>query len=189
MPKGWLALVVISALAVFAVVGAYSLHFGPQSGWHLSADPEDWARFGEYVGGIFGTLAFGGVLVTINLQREQLDEQRKQFGLQEIQRFPADFSKRVDEILASEASGVTDALRRQMRHRGASMSVFEMLSGIGTSAMRPSDSYLVQGRRKQIHNQVVPIITRNWGLVVIELQQLVVCLQDYELPPFPRTPT
>jgi hypothetical protein len=118
MPNVWLVLAVVSAVLVFIVVGAYALHFGPQSGWHLSPDQEDWARFGEYVGGIFGMLAFIGVLVTVNLQRAQLDEQRKQFGLQEIQRFAADFSKRADEILAREPSGVTEDLRKRMRVQG-----------------------------------------------------------------------
>jgi hypothetical protein len=180
MQKGWFVLAVTSAVVVFFVVGAYALHFGPQSGWHLSPDQEDWARFGEYVGGIFGMLAFVGVLVTVNLQRAQLDEQRKQFGLQEIQRMAADSSKTVDMILAREPSGVTDTLRQKMRVKGASMSVFNMLSAIGVNAMKPpSTDYMVKAKRNELQGAVLPIISADVGLALIELQHLVQCLEAY----------
>jgi hypothetical protein len=179
MHKGWLVLTVTSALSVLLVVGAYALHFGPQSGWQLSRDPEDWARFGEYVGGIFGMLAFVGVLITLSLQRAQLEEQRKQFGLQEFQRMAAELSKTADVILAREPSGVTEELQQKMRVKGASMSVFNMLSAIGVNAMAPSKDYMVKSRQNDIHNQTLPIIRSDIGIVVIELQHLVNCLEAY----------
>ncbi len=178
MQKGWLVLVTISAAAVFLVVGAYALHFGPQSGWRLSPDPEDWARFGEYVGGIFGMLAFVGVLITVNLQRAQLDEQSKQFGLQEIQRMAAEASKTADAILSKEAA-VSEELRQKMRITGKPMSVFDMLSAIGVIAMAPSVEYMVKARQNEIHSLTRPIIVGDVGLVVIELQNLVNCLQAH----------
>jgi hypothetical protein len=175
-----MVLALISAAAVFIVVGAFALHFGPQSDWHLSADQEDWGRFGEYVGGIFGMLAFVGVLITVNLQRAQLDEQRKQFGLQEIQRLTAEASITADAILARTPSGVTEELRKKMRDKGASMSVFNMLSAIGVIKMAPSTDYIVKARQDDIYDQTRPIIAADVNLVVIELQHLVNCLDAYK---------
>lgn len=65
-------------VAAVAFIGAYVFHFGPSVHWRPSQEPEDWARFGEYVGGVFGALAFIGVLVTIELQRRQLDQLSEQ---------------------------------------------------------------------------------------------------------------
>lgn len=179
MQKGWLALTVILGVVALVMVGAYALQFGPQSAWQASHDPEDWARFGEYIGGIFGTLAFVGVLITVNLQREQLDEQRKQFGLQEIQRMAAESSKTVDMILAREPSGVTDTLRQKMRVKGASMSVYNMLSAIGEIVRKPSSDYMVRARHDELLRVVPPIIAADVGLALIEFQHLVQCLGAY----------
>jgi hypothetical protein len=61
---GILALIAVVALIV--VIGTYVFHFAPHS---LSSDPDDWAKFGEYVGGtlgaFYGLLAVIGVLVTV----------------------------------------------------------------------------------------------------------------------------
>jgi hypothetical protein len=63
------------------VLGLYVFVFAPGSWFSLSRDPEDWAKFGEYVGGslgaLYGLLAFAGVLVTINLTREANREARR----------------------------------------------------------------------------------------------------------------
>jgi hypothetical protein len=64
--------------AVSIVVGAYFLRFAPESGGWPSQAPENWAQFGEYVGGVFGLPAFAGVLYTVELQRRQLELQRQQ---------------------------------------------------------------------------------------------------------------
>lgn len=63
---------VIAIVAVVVAAGIYYLHFG-LGVWALSPEAKDWAEFGEYfggtLGGIFGLLAFIGVLVSIALQR------------------------------------------------------------------------------------------------------------------------
>jgi len=97
--SGWLTLSVLSVLLLLFVGGLYDCHFGPQSAWHLSRETEDWARFGEYIGGVFGMLAFIGVLVTLNLRREQLDDLRGQFPLSELQRLLASASQSIDSVM------------------------------------------------------------------------------------------
>ncbi|HEY2685871.1 MAG TPA: hypothetical protein VGI93_20345 [Steroidobacteraceae bacterium] len=55
-----------AAVAFVAVVGIYLYNF---RGHPLSSNPEDWARFGEYVGGtlgaVYGLIGILGVLLTI----------------------------------------------------------------------------------------------------------------------------
>jgi hypothetical protein len=70
----WFAM---ASVAAVLSVGLYFLRFGPGSRG-LSGDTEDWARFGEYAGGVLGIFAFIGVLVTIHLQRLQLDQLSEQ---------------------------------------------------------------------------------------------------------------
>jgi hypothetical protein len=69
MRKTWIAL----AAAAMAVVALYAYRFGPGTGWQLSAQTEDWARFGQYVGGLFGVLAFIAVMVLLEIHRRQID--------------------------------------------------------------------------------------------------------------------
>jgi hypothetical protein len=68
-------LVLVAVLAPMLVVGAYAWIFGPDSNYSLSHHGEDWARFGEYVGGslgaLYGLMAFVGVLLTIRQQQAQ----------------------------------------------------------------------------------------------------------------------
>jgi len=56
----------------------------------FSRNAEDWAKFGEYLGGtlggIYGLLAFIGVLITIFEQRRQSDLLRTQINRDELQR-------------------------------------------------------------------------------------------------------
>lgn len=74
----WWAAVVLAVV----VIGAYGI-LGPGSviGSRISQDAEDWARFGEYVGGtlgvLFALLALAGVLITINDDRHQRAEERR----------------------------------------------------------------------------------------------------------------
>jgi hypothetical protein len=62
----------IAIVAVVVAAGTYYLYFG-LGVWTFSREAKDWAEFGEYfggtLGGIFGLLAFIGVLVSIARQR------------------------------------------------------------------------------------------------------------------------
>jgi hypothetical protein len=92
--------------AAILFVAAYAYEFAPVSGWQLSPDTEQWTRFGEYIGGAFGMLALIGVLITVDIQRRQLDLQRHQVTLDELMRFSRDLASVIDEILKQPAETV-----------------------------------------------------------------------------------
>jgi hypothetical protein len=96
----WIALAAAAAL----FVAAYMWTFGPHSGWKPSLHTEDWAQFGEYVGGVFAILAFVSVLATVEIQRRQLDLQRVQVTLDQLLRLAQDFATAIDHILAGPAA-------------------------------------------------------------------------------------
>jgi hypothetical protein len=64
-----LLIAALIALAIILLAYAWRFH-----SLEISRDPEDWAKFGEYVGGTlgaaFGLLAIVGVLLTIEESRE-----------------------------------------------------------------------------------------------------------------------
>jgi hypothetical protein len=91
----WVALLI--AASIF--VAAYVYMFAPLSGWQLSSDTAQWERFGAYVGGVFSMFAFIGVLITVELQRRQLELQRHQLTLDELMRLSRDLAAAIDEIL------------------------------------------------------------------------------------------
>lgn len=90
---------IILSCGAFAVVGFYVLQFAAPNNYRLSNDPEDWARFGEYTGGLFGMLAFFGVLWTIGLQQVQIEKLTRHATSDELQRITREISSRVDETL------------------------------------------------------------------------------------------
>jgi hypothetical protein len=101
----------ILAVAAIIFVAAYAYKFAPPSGWQLSSDTEQWGRFGAYIGGAFGMLAFIGVLITVDTQRRQLELQRHQVTLDELMRFSRDLASAIDEILKQpvETVAITQA--------------------------------------------------------------------------------
>jgi hypothetical protein len=103
MGKPWL---MVLAVAAAAAIGLYAWTFGPNTGWLPSTHTEDWARFGEFVGGAFGTLALVGVLVTVELQRRTLDWHKNQTTLDELLREARDLATNVETILAHRVETV-----------------------------------------------------------------------------------
>jgi hypothetical protein len=103
MSKPWLF---ILGLAAIAGIALYAYTFGPNTGWQLSAHTEDWARFGQFAGGIFGMLAFVGVLVTIERQRRLLESQRDQTVLDELLREARALASNIEAILTSQIETV-----------------------------------------------------------------------------------
>jgi hypothetical protein len=98
--------VFVGAFALLFVLG-YMVQFAPAARWHLSTDTEDWARLGEYTGGVFGVFAFIGVLITIDLQRKQLNQQSDQLRqatnkatVDELMQLCRALSKSIDDALA-----------------------------------------------------------------------------------------
>ena len=98
-PGAYLGLLGVAA-AAFIV--AYVGRFAPEAHWRFSQSPEDWARFGEYVGGVFAILAFIGVLITVDLQRRQLSLLTSQATIDELLRICRDLASNVDNSLQKE---------------------------------------------------------------------------------------
>jgi len=166
--------------AIASVVGVYIWIFAPSSGWTLSRDSEQWARFGEYVGGIFGVAAFVGVLVTIYIQRQQIREQRDQFQLDEMQRLMTGISGTIDAVLAAEPQRMTDRLRAKMRENGSGpMSLYAMLRVAGSAVALPAADPLIQAQYDDLRKRIVSSVSVEAGLVEAELEQLFWCLEEY----------
>ena len=103
MGKAWL--IVLTLLAA-AAIGLYAWEFGANTGWYPSTRTEDWARFGEFVGGVFGMLALLAVLVTVELQRRTLDWHKNQTTLDELLREARDLATTIEVMLESRAEMV-----------------------------------------------------------------------------------
>jgi hypothetical protein len=71
-----------AVVAALIVMGSYVFVFAEVSGFKLSRNPEDWSRFGEYVGGslgaTYGLLAFVGIVLTISDDRKKAAEEQRQ---------------------------------------------------------------------------------------------------------------
>jgi hypothetical protein len=98
MRKTWLLLLTLVAAAAVAI---YGYNFGPGNAWELSRHTEDWARFGQYIGGVFGTLAFIAVLGVINNQRRLIDRLRSATTLEELLREARHLATTIETMLAS----------------------------------------------------------------------------------------
>jgi len=98
MGKQWLILL---SLAAAAAIGLYAYTFGANTGWLPSTHTEDWARFGQFVGGVFGMLALLGVLVTVQVQRRTLAWHRNQSTLDELLREARDLTATIEAMLIS----------------------------------------------------------------------------------------
>lgn len=103
MSKPWL---MVLGLAGAAAIGLYAWTFGANTGWHPSAHTEDWARFGEFLGGVFGMLALIAVLVTIELQRRTLDWHQNRTTLDELLHEARDLAAAVEAILSARIDTV-----------------------------------------------------------------------------------
>ncbi|OXR49602.1 hypothetical protein PuT2_07385 [Pusillimonas sp. T2] len=67
--------------AFILALSAYGIWFGVMQGFSLSKDPAYWAQFGDYLGGTIGPIVGLATIVllviTLNLQRTELREQRE----------------------------------------------------------------------------------------------------------------
>jgi hypothetical protein len=171
--------------AFIAVASVYFLHFARGSKG-LSQNPADWAEFGEYLGGtlggIFGLLAFIGILITIYQQRIQLELMRSQFNRDELQRLVASTWMGVTEVLNKTPSIVPPRIAHKLGAHGGHPTVHHILSAAGTSALRPKVSdYLIQASNDELMAQVTQSIGLDAGVLGIELDQMAECLIAYRL--------
>lgn len=167
----------VAVVALLIVVGTYFLMFARGSGFALSQDTEEWARFGEYVGGtlsaIFGLLAFAGVLLTIR-------EQRHQGVLEEFQRQISLLAQRAEVILAEEPAEANPADMVVIQRLGGSRSIYALLKRIGIQAMRdPDKDPAIRAMHEELQQATVLAIKRQLNVLQIELQHLVWCFEKY----------
>ena len=173
-------MVTVGVVAVAAAVGAYIAVFAPASQYTLSRSDGAWSNFGSYVGGVLGPafafLAFAAVLVTVWLQARQLEFARKQAHLEELQRVVAGVSKMIDDLLSQPAGPSTILAVPQ----GGERTVFVVLSAAGTAALASASEYLVEARNATIIRAARESLLLQASSLLIELQQLAWCLEEYE---------
>jgi hypothetical protein len=160
-----------AAFGPLLALGLYALHM---RGHGISENPEDWARFGEYVGGalgaFYGFLAFLGVLITIKIQQSQSE-------LEELQRLMCIVSERADHILSTEPKLLQPEFRERLEPVGAANS-YAIMVAMGVE--------LVKGRSgndpvrfKQVIEEGRKTVGGAAFLLEIELTQLVELLNKF----------
>ncbi|WP_428508492.1 hypothetical protein [Roseateles sp.] len=182
--KPLLRLMWIGVLAAWVVYGVYIYNFAPGSWFTLSAKPDDWGVFGDYVGGIlnpfFSFLAFIGVVITVVLQAKQLDIARDQANFEEIQRVLSSLSARVDSLLSA---GPTLTTRGIQDLSSPPQSVFELVSALGTLHLNrpPKDdtdwlrTHAIETRLQELEKAISGQLT----VLCIELEALAWTLGRY----------
>jgi hypothetical protein len=175
---GLLAFVVL----VFTIA-AYAVTFAPQAGFKLSSNTEDWSRFAEYLGGtlgpLYGLFAFLGVLMTVVLQRRQIDDVRAQSEQQALQQLLATLSGKIEDMLRAAPATKPAKIFDFMTARRDIVSLRSFLS-VGGSLVLLSDAQepAADGHQSwipEIKECVIPEV----GALTRELDELVQCLKEY----------
>jgi hypothetical protein len=178
-----LATIAIVAFAIFAC--AYALKFGLPVHFAWSKDPEDWEHFGAYLGGvlgpIYGLLAFIGVLITIVLQRQQIDDLHAQSTQQPIQQMLGTISGTIDTILRGPPSRKPPETFDFLKKHTDSVSVQTFLR-VGANMVAGLDK--PPSEEELLHADWVPAIKRliyfEASDIASKLNQLVACLDAYD---------
>ena len=163
-------------LAALAVIAAYVLNFVPIYGWHLASSTESWAQFGEYIGGVFGMLAFIGVLWTIGIQQRQIAQLTRQAAADELQRICRDLASNIDQLLDRQiVIGGTTALALNARSLPfmTMRSVLELAADEPTPNSGSEKTSLVQAQHHGAITHVAPAVER-------EIKYLTSCLQGFQ---------
>ena len=167
-------------IASVAAIGTYVAVFAGPSQYTLARTDGSWANFGSYLGGVLGPafafLAFAAVLVTVWLQARQLDNARQQSQLEEIQRVVSVVSANIDSLLSQVASGTSQSVDPKNVER----TVFVVLAAGGTASLASTANYLVEASNNSLVRSTKDALLLQGRSLVIELQQLVWCLEEYE---------
>jgi hypothetical protein len=171
----WLALAVIAAILS---VGLYFYWFG-MGGKGLSNNTEDWARFGEYAGGVLGIFAFLGVLVTMNLQRRQLHQVSKLLK-QAMSRGTVDELMQLCRAIAANIDEVLDRPLTLPASLGELLSRAHFPGNMrGLAQLVASDNPSVRTNvDREIKNGMPPQVQEPIDRLGPELDQLAACVQD-----------
>jgi hypothetical protein len=132
--KGLVKLIWLGASAAVAVqlIYVYKFVYVPSQWFTLSNEKSDWGTYGDFVGGLlnpyFSFLAFIAVVLTVVLQARQLDEMKKQAGLEEMQRVMSTVATRIDSLLAAPLALEPE----NFKPLDAPQSMFTFISLLGT---------------------------------------------------------
>ena len=149
-------------------------------GWQrMSNNTEDWARFGEYAGGVLGIFAFLGVLVTMNLQRRQLQQVSKllqqamsQRTVDELMQLCRVIAANIDEVLdrpLTLPASLGELLNRA--HFAGNMRGLAQLVALDNPSVRTNVD-------REFKNGVPPQVQELIDRLGPELDQLAACVQD-----------
>lgn len=173
----------IALFAVVVVVGAYALNFAGPGGYAFSKNVEDWVRFAEYLGGtlgpIYGLLAFLGVLITILLQRRQIDDMRAQSEQQALQNLLASVSANIDATLHRAPVIKPSNLFDDIRSTYEVVSVRNFLSVGGSLAMLASTGEEKPAAGEDWIQEIKKCIGADAKSLAREIDQLAKCLNEY----------
>lgn len=94
----------LATLAPFVLcVAGYFIRFGGFLHYPISPNQADWGTFGDFVGGvlnpIYAFLAFAGVVYTVLLQKDQINEIKKQQRINQLDTRMLGISDRIDKAL------------------------------------------------------------------------------------------
>lgn len=170
----------VGLLVAAITIGTYVSIFGPLSGYSFARSDGAWSNFGNYLGGVLGSLfsflAFVGVLLTVWLQAKQLDTSRTQANLDEIQRVLSNLSTNIDALLAQPPS-------KHINHywlRDAPITVFTIVAAAGSAALSSPSDYIVKASHEQLIAAAKDAVSTEATAIGLELEQLTWCLQEYQ---------
>lgn len=168
----------VSLIAAILSVGLYFYWFGMGSKG-LSNNTEDWARFGEYAGGVLGIFAFLGVLVTMDLQRRQLNQVSKllkqamsQGTVDELMQLCRVIAANIDEVLDRPLT-LPASLGELLNwaHFAGNMRGLAQLVALDNPSVRKNVD-------QEFKNGVPPQVQELIARLGPELDQLAACVQD-----------
>jgi hypothetical protein len=164
---------ILAAIALL-VVAAYFVNFGPHSGGFSQAT-EDWGHFGEYVGGVFGIMAFIGVLITIDLQRTQLDQLSKQSTVDELMQLCRILAKNIDDRLDQPLPNAPNLRERELvRWANCSDDYRGLVSAVASPNPKVAEQLGPQVTDHGAHILVVQALQK----AASEMDQLARCAQE-----------
>jgi len=155
------------ALVVAAAVGAYAYILGPIHHWQPSSNPEDWARLGEYVGGLCVPLLLIGLFANASALRNQADSQQRQAVLEELMREARRLAASIEDLLSVPAGAerTLDAARK-LDLLAAVLSEYVSRGGDSIFLLFYKDRFRAAAER--FREQAVAVSTMEWWLASSE---------------------
>ncbi|HEX4378045.1 MAG TPA: hypothetical protein VHZ99_12920 [Steroidobacteraceae bacterium] len=161
--SGLLLLLLLLTLAV----GAYAYVLGPIHDWRPSTSAEDWARLGEYVGGISVPLLLIALFANASAIRKLASVQRRQAVHEELMREARSLASDVDQLLLTRPDAERSAAAaRKMDLLAAVLSEYVSRGGDTIFLLFYRDRF--RAGAQFIREQSVALTTSEWWLASAE---------------------